>query len=393
MSAADVVGSGTGRLLTPRFGAIALAGLAYITGWTILYPVLPRFVENELGGSGAEVGLSIGAFGVTAALLRPAAGRIGDRRGRRVLVVGGMLVAAVALAGNVVAGSVAAVIALRLVFGVGEAFTFVGLATAIQDLAPDERRGEAANYFSFAVYGGLAAGPPLGEWLHGGVHYDRVWLTGAALALVGAVLGLATPANPSPEPSGQPGWIHPAAVLPGLALAGGLFGYAGFVSFAAVHARDVGLANAGWVFSTYAMLIMVTRLAAARVPDRFGAARVSALSLAALGSGLLLVAVLPGVPGLFIGVVVFSAGMAMNFPALLAHVVRRTDPADRAFVVASLSLFFDLAFATGAVAVGAVVAVSDERTAFAVGGLFALAGLIPLWFGTRSPAPVVPASS
>ncbi|MCP4083993.1 MAG: MFS transporter [Actinomycetia bacterium] len=147
-----------------------------------LYPVLPRFVEDELGGTGASVGMAVGSFGVTAALLRPVAGRLGDRYGRRVLVVGGMIVVALSLLGYLVVDSLLAVVALRLLFGAGEAFAFVGLATAIQD---------------------MAAGPPLGEWLFDGSNYDRVWVVAAGLVTVGIVLGLATPSEPAPAPYGS----------------------------------------------------------------------------------------------------------------------------------------------------------------------------------------------
>jgi MFS family permease len=359
-------------------------------GWTTLYPVLPRFVEDELGGGGVAVGLSVGAFGITAALLRPLAGRIGDRRGRRVLVVGGQLVVAVSLLGYLLTTTVVQVIALRLAFGVGEAFAFVGLATAVQDLAPDERRGEAASYFSVAVYGGVALGPLVGEWLFEHSGFDQVWLTAAGLTALGALLGLATPSRPAGAPSAEPAaWIHPAAILPGLALTGGLFGYAGFVSFVALYADGIDLPGAGWVFTTYAVLILCFRLVGARVPDRLGPARVAAASLVALGAGLLVVSAWATAAALYGGVVIFSMGMAMNFPALLTLVVNRAGPADRAFAVASISIFFDVAFAGGAVVMGAVVALTSERWAFAFGGLCALLGLVPLAVGERRAAVVV----
>ncbi len=366
------------RLLTWRFVVITLSGLAYFCGWTLLYPVLPRFVEEELGGTGVSVGLAVGSFGITAALLRPIAGRLGDRFGRRVLVVGGMAIVAVSLLGYLAADSLVAVVGLRLLFGVGEAFAFVGLATAIQDMATDERRGEAANYFSLAVYGGVAAGPPIGEWLFDGSDYARVWTVAAATVAVGAVLGLATPSTRAAGASVQAGWIHPAAIAPGLALTGALFGYAGFVSFASVYADSIGMKSAGWVFTTYAVLVILARLFAAKVPDRFGPLSVSAWSLVAIGLGMFVVAAVPSAFGLYAGVVVFSAGMSMNFPSLLALVVNRADPNDRAFVVASLSMFFDLAFAAGAVVIGLVVGLTSERVAFAVGGVCAFAGLLPL---------------
>ena len=199
-------------MLTWRFITVTIAGLAYFSGWTLLYPILPRFVEDELGGTGTAVGLAVGSFGITAAMLRPVAGRLGDRYGRRVLVVGGMLIVALSLLGYLAANSVAAVVGLRLLFGAGEAFVFVGLATAIQDMATDDRRGEAANYFSLAVYGGVAAGPPIGEWLFAGSQYDRVWLVAAAMVAVGAVLGLATPSERSTGAGTEPGLLHREAL-------------------------------------------------------------------------------------------------------------------------------------------------------------------------------------
>jgi predicted MFS family arabinose efflux permease len=105
--------------------------------------------------------------------------------------------------------------------------------------------------------------------------------------------------------------------------------------------------------------------------------------LVAIGAGLLVVAAVPVAAGLYLGVIVFAAGMSMNFPALMALVVNRANPNDRAFAVASLSMFFDLAFALGALVIGVVVALSNERAAFAVGGLFAVAGLVPLRMSAR----------
>ena len=54
-------------------------------------------------------------------------------------------------------------IVARALFGVGEAFFFVSAVAAISDLAPPERRGEAINVGSLAVYLGLAFGPFLGR--------------------------------------------------------------------------------------------------------------------------------------------------------------------------------------------------------------------------------------
>lgn len=280
---------------------------------------------------------------------------------------------------------------LRLLFGIGEAAAFVGLATAIQDLAPDDRRGEATSYFSVATYGGVAIGPPLGQYVLDRGGYDSVWLAAAGVVVIGMVLGLGTPSGipASARAHGAPddeahataksqrrAALHPAAIRPGLAVAAALVGYSGFVSFVALYVEDEGIVSPGVVFSTYAVLIVVFRLLAAKVPDRFGAIRVSAVSVLSLASGLLVMAAVPNGVGLFAGVVLFAFGMALNFPALLALVVNQVGPADRTYAVASFSVFFDIGFGLGGPLVGAVVALTGAVRWGFVGGAVTLSSLL-----------------
>src|SRR5690349_17442188 len=151
--ATRIVGAGAAaaersRLMTLPFALITVATLAYFTALGSLLPTFPKYVENELDGNGVVVGVAVGIFSISAAILRPWAGRLGDRRGRRLLVVGGSLLVALSVAGYALVDNVAILIAMRVVTGAGEAAVFVGLATAVQDMAPADRRGEAASYFS-----------------------------------------------------------------------------------------------------------------------------------------------------------------------------------------------------------------------------------------------------
>jgi len=79
-------------LLSPGFVLVTAATLFYFVALGALLPTLPVYVEDELGGGSVAVGVTVGVFAVSAALLRPLAGRLGDTRGRRILVIGGSLV-------------------------------------------------------------------------------------------------------------------------------------------------------------------------------------------------------------------------------------------------------------------------------------------------------------
>ena len=143
---------------------VICAGAAYFLALGMLLPVVPLYVEDSLSGGSVAVGVAVGAFSVGAILLRPLAGRLGDRFGRRGTHRGrcdDRFALGVALR---------AVRQLRLrcsrsgcSVAIGEAAFFVGAGTLVTDLAPVDRRGEAISYWSVAVYGGLAFGPALGE--------------------------------------------------------------------------------------------------------------------------------------------------------------------------------------------------------------------------------------
>ena len=70
---------------------VVACGLAYFLALAMLTPVIPHYVEDELGLGKVAVGVAVGAFAFGAIALRPFAGRIGDQMGRRVLIVGGAL--------------------------------------------------------------------------------------------------------------------------------------------------------------------------------------------------------------------------------------------------------------------------------------------------------------
>ncbi len=93
--------------------------------------------------TGSRSGLVVGAFAVSAAIVRPWAGRLGDRYGRRVLLSGGSLLVGVVTLAYTQVDAVAGLVGLRLITGLGEAAVFVGAATATQDMAPvaPARRG------------------------------------------------------------------------------------------------------------------------------------------------------------------------------------------------------------------------------------------------------------
>ncbi len=364
------------RLLTARFVLVVASGLAYFMALGVVLPVVPQYVKHQLGGGSVAVGVAVGSLFVGAVLLRPYAGRLGDRFGRRVLIVTGALVVAFSVLAYGAVQELWFLIALRALTGLGEAAFFVGAAAMVTDLAPLARRGEAFSYWSVAVYGGLAFGPALGEAVLDAGGTDTVWLVSAGLGVLAAALGAFTREVPRPE--GAPTdsrIINRAAIGPGTVLFSGLIALAAFSAFVPLYVDDVGLGSADTVFLLYGGLVLVVRVLGARLPDRLGGRTAGAIALTFSMIGMTIMAAWGTTAGLLLGTAVFAAGASMLYPALLLLALAGAPDTERASVVGTFSGFFDLSQGFGSLIVGGVASFAGYRGAFAAGAVSAAIGV------------------
>jgi MFS family permease len=381
------------RLLTRPFVLAVLAELGVCLTIGMLLGTLPLYAKGPLDAGSVGVGLAVGALSPTAVLFQPIAGRVGDRRGRRILVISGALVVAGSVAAYTLADNLPLLVALRLVTGVGEALIFVGAATIVTDLAPEARRGEAISIYSLGLWCGLAVGPFLGELVLGDDRYDAVWLAAAGCALAAALFGLALPET-RPERVGphDAKLLHRGALRPGLVLVASVFGFAGFGAFAALYARELGLDGAGFAFLLFSVTVVAIRIFGRTIPDRLGPKRASGSALALLAIGLTTIGAWNEPAGLYAGTVVFAAGQALAFPALLTLAVAGTAASERSSAVGTLTACADLGFAIGALTLGGVAALAGYDGVFLAAALASVAGALLL---ARIPAAgrVVPAEA
>jgi len=152
-------------------------------GLFLILPVFALYAETLEGFRPELVGLAIGAYGLTQALLQIPFGLLSDHIGRKPVIVGGLLVFA---AGSVVAAladSMGGVILGRALQGAGAIAAAVMALAA--DLTREEHRTKAMAMIGVSIgaafMASLVAGPVLEAWI--GVR-GIFWLT-AGLALAG----------------------------------------------------------------------------------------------------------------------------------------------------------------------------------------------------------------
>lgn len=373
---------------------LSFAGVFVVTflgliGVGSVLPVLPRYVHGPLDSTDLAVGVVIGSYAVTGLLLRPVAGRLADTRGRKPTVLLGALL--VSLSGVLYLPhlGVSGLIAARLVLGVGEGALYTAGSTWIVDMAPPERRGRILGLYGLAVWGGLSVGPLLGELLLNASGYEAVWIFAAALPLLGAAVATRVPDDFEPLPHAEPHpLIAPEAVRPGFSVALASVGYATLAAFIVLLLEDRGVGHGATVFGAFAAMIVIARLIAGNLPDRYGAAPVAVGATVVEAIGLVLIALSHSLPLALLGGMAMGGGFSLLNPSLMLIAVGRVSQAARGAAMGTYTAFFDAGVGIGAPLAGAAAALTDYEGAFLLAAAVALlSALLTLTTLHRRPSP------
>ncbi len=177
----------------PR-GALLPCAVLFLS--SLSYGAIVAFVPVELGSGAGRTGAWFGVYALSILLVRPFAGRLSDRHGRRAVVVPGLLVGAAGVALTGFARGPASLAAAAVLYGVGIA----GLSFPALTAWTVDRSGEARGAAMAAFFGSYDLAIALGAVALGPVYehlgFAAVNLAGAAGIVAAAVLAFVPEAGP-----------------------------------------------------------------------------------------------------------------------------------------------------------------------------------------------------
>ena len=141
-------------------------------------------IRTDLGASIEQLEWTVNAYTLTFAVLLLTGAALGDRFGRRRLLVIGLAIFTVASAAAAVAPSADWLIAARAVQGVGGAIVTPLTLTILSEAVPRERRGVALGAWSGVAGLAVAAGPLVGGAVVEGLSWQWIFWLNVPLGLI-----------------------------------------------------------------------------------------------------------------------------------------------------------------------------------------------------------------
>lgn len=373
------------REFSPQFWSVVGATFLGFLGIGTVLPALAPHVRNDLGGSDETVGFVIGVFSFVALGARILSGPLADTRGRKIAFCAGLLSCALAGAIYLVPLGIAGVYCARILQGFGEACLYTGAATWAVELGGSHRTAQSLGYVSSGIWGGMSAGPVLGNWVG---SFSHAAFTQMILALSGFVLLIRVTETWKPAPHHvKRNWFPRSILMPGFSVGLVNVHYPVITGFLILHLARHG--NSGRAaFTSYAVVILCSRFFLGSLPDRMDPKITYYIGLAGMCLGLLILAKGPAPFIAVIAAAILGFGFSFPWSSVIATVLRRTPDHEHGSAIGILGAFYDLFVGMGSFAAGAVSGHFGYSWAFvmaaaAIGG----AGLLGFFLFPGSAAP------
>ncbi|MDA0731391.1 MAG: MFS transporter [Bacteroidetes bacterium] len=311
-----------------------MSTVLFMASFGMIMPELPGYLD--LMGAGHLLGYIIGLFTLGALMSRFFSGKIADRAGRKIVMVFGTAVTAIAGFLYVMLGAVSdystgmlgvwLFLVLRFFHGLSTGFRPIGSSALLTDIVPRDRRGEALGFLGIAGNAGMAGGPAIGSYLAVEWGYDSMFLASSFLGILSLLFTLKLPET---LPNSRKviwsdlnvfkgknfdiaAWPAALSLLP-VALSFGVF-----LTITPNFVDDLGYKYKG-VFNTIIVVASILmRLFAGKASDKYGRKPLLAIGGLFLFVGMGILSIATTQLEAAVGGIVYGLSIGINMPTIFA---------------------------------------------------------------------------
>lgn len=371
------------------FPILALCMFSSTLGIGIVSPLLPLYIR-DMGATGIWLGIIVAAYFISNSVCGPIAGRLSDRRGRKLFLTIGLLAYSIISLGYIWADNVTNLALVRLLHGVAGAVTIPIAMAYLGDLSPEGEEGKWQGYGNAAFFSGFGLGPLLGGILTEHFGMTTAFLTMSGLNLLAFLIALFF----LPEVSRRKteGDSHPSfKEMSTSGMVKGLFsfrlvealGRGGIFVFLPIFAVMLGLSISliGTLISANTLAVFLFVPLGGRMADKFNRRTLTILGSIWLA---LLIAAIPLTNnfGQLLAVLLLQGvGGAISMPASSALAVEEGRKYGMGSTMSTLFLAMSIGMAIGPIISGGIADWLNINSVFYLGAIMGLIGTaLFVWF-------------
>lgn len=378
-------------LWTSSFILLFIYSLFSNVGFFMTMPTLPRYAVG-IGMSLSAAGFLTGIFSIMAIFVRPVAGILSDRGGRKTLLVIFTLLVSSAAFGYSISYHFVALFLCRILHGACFAMSSTIQIAMVTAIIPPDKMGEGMGYMSLAQILAMSFAPSLGLALADAKGYIVMFRVSGILIAFAAVCAAflpraeRRPAESAPQAKGtgeMPGRRSIrlrelfAAELLLLSAISGLFSVMNGVasSYLSMLGDERGIVNISIFFTISSVAVLLIRPAAGKLQDKKGLSIVLIPSLILGSAAMFCIGVSWGILTIIIAALLKGIAQSSGQAAIQADCARRSPLSRRGVAMSTCYLGSDVGNCVGASLGGWLAGIFGYGMMFCLIGVMVAAGL------------------
>ncbi len=377
------------KLWTASFIKICFLNLFIFLSFHSFLPTFPFFVTH-LGGDAMTIGIATALFSIAAIIARPFAGWLIDTKGRRCILIIGLVGLALIPLGYFVSTGIALAVILRGVHGVFHASASNSSSTLVTDIIPQKRMGEGLGMYGLSMSISTAVAPAIGLLIMNKWGFHPLFIITTVEALIAIVLAIWVKKysyTAIKKPLKIKALLEPMALPAAITQFFFMMSFGVVEVYVAIYAQQNGLPSGGVYFSSLAVATLLTRILLGRVIDKKGEAILVYTGNIAIILGIILLVLLHNLPSFLISGFLVGYSFGSLQPSLQTMAMHKVSLERRGAASSTFFVSFDLGIALGCFIAGAIIKILGYDVAFC---LFTLPCLMSLgyyyFFGRRHPS-------
>ena len=363
------------KILTRDFILCSFAQFAFASVSFILIPTLPIYL-SRLGSTEIEIGILIGAFGISSLILRPVVGRALLKIPEKKFIVAGAFLFSLTSVAYLFAPPFWPFFMVRLFQGIGMAFFSTASIILISNITPETYRGQSMGYFFLSFNISMALSPPFGMLLINHFSFSVLFFACVVLSLCSLFFSIKLrrrKVTPTVDSLAEGRFFFsPKAFAPIFVYFIAHINWGALSAFFPLYAINHGVANPGLFFAAYAIVLISCRTLGGRILDLYRREKVILPCLLTYIIAMTILAFSKTLPIFILVAVIQGVGHAFLMPSLVVYTLDLAG-SSRGPAMGMLTAMGDLGMVLGPITMGITLRLTNFTTMFLC---LALIGLI-----------------